>query len=445
MLFKVNNMVGKTARTVFGLDTTRPGSVLYLLLLALLFSISITTGTWDLGNSHVVMHHELVFVLACAVALGAKPFVALAKASPIVSVLMIAWLLSITVSLLLSPYNLAYLSIGRARYFETILHILFFLSLLAYFRLYQPPLRYIFYMLLFSNAFVVIQAISVWHFSPEVGIHTSGAWFSRFPFVGHARHAGYNMLVAVLSGIFLLLSESQLRQRICISLAFFLVTVCLFWLGGRGSMLSAVFALGLVLVWVRRRVVIDRKLLFLTLGVVMLALLAAHFAAAFGWNGVWNSIGRSVAAESANRLSSGRLTIWLYSLDAIRNDWFLGLGSQSYLFIPGKWRSTAMPHNAIVQFLVEWGVLGATLFLSLFVYGLRQAFVRLRDATLTLNAEVLGAMTIVVALAFHGLTDGTFYHGKASFYMALCFALCLGGVFARDKCDENCQLVSPRG
>jgi O-antigen ligase len=416
-----------------------------LLLLALVFSISITTGIWDLGNSRIVMFHELVFVVACVIGVGVKSYVGLIKAKPVVSVLLVAWLFSITLSLLLSPYNLAYLSIGRARYFETILHILFFLNLLAYFRLYQPPLRYIIYILLFSNAFVVIQAISVWHFSSEAGIHTSQAWFSRFPFVGHARHAGYNMLVAVLSGVFLLLSESQLWQRIFISLAFFFVSACLFWLGGRGSMLSAVLALGLIFVWVRRQVVIDRKLLILTLSVVMFALLAAHFAAAFSWNGVWNSIGRSVAAESPNRLSSGRLEIWLYALDAIRNDWFFGLGSQGYLFIPGKWRSTAMPHNAVVQFLVEWGVLGAALFISVFLYGLRQAFVRLRVPSFSITAETLSAMTIVVALAVHGLTDGTFYHGKASFYMALCFAICLGEVASVNADDKKCHLVPVSG
>lgn len=438
-------MFGESARTVFGIDTTQPGSVLYMLLLALLVSISITTGTWDLGNSRIVMFHELVFVIACVIAMGAKPFLALIRAKPVVSVLLAGWLFSITLSLWFSPYNLAHISIGRARYYETILHIFFFLSLLVYLRIYQPPLRFVFYVLLLSNAFVVIQAISIWHFSPEVGVHTSSAWFSRFPFVGHARHAGYNMLVAVLAGVFLLLSESQLRLRVLIGAPFFFVTACLFWLGGRGSMLSVLVALSIVFAWGRRAGIGDRRLVAITLSVVLLALVAAHLAAQFGWNGVWNSIGRSVAAESANKLSSGRLTIWLYSLDAIRNDWLLGVGPQGYLFIPGKWRSTAMPHNAIVQFLVEWGVLGTVLFLSFFLHGLKQVFVRLRDATLALNAEVLGGMTIVVALAFHGLTDGTFYHGKASFYMALCFALCAGGAITNAKCDKNCQLVSVSG
>ena len=37
---------------------------------------------------------------------------------------------------------------------------------------------------------------------------------------------------------------------------------------------------------------------------------------------------------------------------------------------------------------------------------------------------VSSVAAIVVALSAHGLTDGTFYHGKASFYLALAAALC---------------------
>jgi hypothetical protein len=33
---------------------------------------------------------------------------------------------------------------------------------------------------------------------------------------------------------------------------------------------------------------------------------------------------------------------------------------------------------------------------------------------------------VVAALSIHGLTDGTFYHGKASFYLALCLAIWMG-------------------
>ena len=118
------------------------------------------------------------------------------------------------------------------------------------------------------------------------------------------------------------------------------------------------------------------------------------------------------------------MAIWVYSIKALGEDYLFGLGSQGYLFIPGKLRSTAMPHNVFVQFLVEWGVIGTLLFSAAFLYALRQGFIRLRYFDVTRLPE-LSAVLVVAALSLHGLTDGTFYHGKASFYLALCLAVCL--------------------
>jgi O-antigen ligase len=161
------------------------------------------------------------------------------------------------------------------------------------------------------------------------------------------------------------------------------------------------------------------------LAIISVAGLVAHYAAQFSWNGISNSVERSVAAETVNKLSSGRLAIWRYSIEALKDNYLFGLGSQGYLFIPGKWRSTAMPHNVIVQFLVEWGVLGTALFSSMYLYALHRGISKLRSIGLV-DVQLISAAIIVVALSVHGLTDGTFYHGKASFYLALCSAIWLG-------------------
>ena len=84
-----------------------------------------------------------------------------------------------------------------------------------------------------------------------------------------------------------------------------------------------------------------------------------------------------------------------------------------------------MPHNVIVQFLVEWGVLGTALFSSMYLYALHRGISKLRSLD-SLEIPGVCAAIIVAALSVHGLTDGTFYHGKASFYLALCLAIWLG-------------------
>lgn len=418
-------MLNAPATIVFGVDVRRVESQLFLLLLGLLLSVAISTGTWDLGNSRVVMCHEIIFSIACACLLRGRGLGDLLKENRGIVILMLLWIVSISVSLIASPYNLAHLSIGRARYYETLSHIVFFVSLLTFLRGYSIPLRPIFAVILLSNAFVVVQAILVWHFSPEPNIHTSSAWFSRFPFVGHARHAGYNMMVAVVSGVFLLLESKRAREHVLLAVGLLLVTACLFWLGGRGSMISTLLAFAL-LIFVRPELKAAglAKWIYI-LVIISVAGLVAHYAAQFSWNGISNSVERSVAAETVNKLSSGRLAIWRYSIESLKDNYLFGLGSQGYLFIPGKWRSTAMPHNVIVQFLVEWGVLGTALFSSMYLYALHRGISKLRSLN-SIEIPLVCAAIIVVALSIHGLTDGTFYHGKASFYLALCLAIWLG-------------------
>jgi O-antigen ligase len=417
-------MLEQSVTTIFGVDIRRPESQLFLLLLGLLLSVAISTGTWDLGNSRIVMYHEVIFSLAYICMLRGQGLGGLLRENRVVVIIVLLWFVSVSVSLITSPYNLAHLSIGRARYYETLSHIVFFVALLSFLRQYSVSLRPVFAVILLSNAFVVLQAILVWHFSPEPNIHTSGEWFSRFPFVGHARHAGYNMMVAVISGVFLLLEGKRASEYILPAVGLLLVAACLFWLGGRGSMISTLLAF-VLLVFAKPdlKAVGFAKWVYI-LVIIFVGGLVAHYAAQFSWNGISNSVERSVAAETVNKLSSGRLAIWRYSIEALKDNYLFGLGSQGYLFIPGKWRSTAMPHNVLVQFLVEWGFVGASLFSAAYLYALHRGIAKLRVSTFE-GVEVLGAAVVVAALSIHGLTDGTFYHGKASFYLSLCMAIWL--------------------
>ena len=114
---------------VFGLDICKPESVLYLLLLATLLSVAVTTGTWDLGNSRIVMYHEIFFSLCTVCLLWGRGLLDLLKENRLIVGVLVLWVISISYSLISSPYNLAYLSIGRARYYETISHIVFFCAI----------------------------------------------------------------------------------------------------------------------------------------------------------------------------------------------------------------------------------------------------------------------------------------------------------------------------
>ena len=429
----------------FGFDVKSPEELLQLILVLVVFSVALLTGTWDLGNSRIVMYHELVFVGAFGVLLAWRirwPSLVSRNRWPVL--LLVVWVTSISVSFFTSPLNLQFLTVAQFRYAETLVHVLFFLALYASCQVTPLPLKKVLLAIVLSNAIIVVHAFLTWHLSPEPSIHTYSMWFSQFPMAGHARHAGYNMLVAALAAVGLMFaSMHSFRQAMLISFGLMLVCTCLVWLGGRGAMLSAV--VGAACAWYVLR---PRASLFKTVAVVAVILFSvvlAEHVSQFRFNGLGNSVARSLAAEDLNRLSSSRLAIWKDSLEKLKGNWLMGLGSQAYLLLPDRLsRKTVMPHNLFVQFLLEWGVVGTLLFTAL----LATLYSRILRLSLLCAGgaglwPVYSVVAIVVAMGVHGLTDGTFYHGKASFYLALAAGLCFAVFRGQNltKTDKNCQFL----
>ena len=82
------------------------------------------------------------------------------------------------------------------------------------------------------------------------------------------------------------------------------------------------------------------------------------------------------------------------------------------------------PHNLVLQFVLEWGVVGSAIFLALLAYaffrGLAAHIVR---AGREVDLAALSAGSVIVALTVHALVDGTYFHPQPSFYLALAFAV----------------------
>ena len=409
----------------FGFDLKRPADLLQLILLLLVFSVALLTGTWDLGNSRIVMYHQLVFIAAFALLQAWRvAWLPLIRDNRWILVLTLAWVVSVSVSFYTSPLNLQFLTVAQFRYAETLVHIFFFLSLYVSNQLSPLPIRKILIAIVFSNALVVVHAFLTWHYSPEPNVHTESMWSNYFPMSGNIRHAGFNMLVAVAAAIGLVFSAKNKVDALLGALGLLLVCGCLVWLGGRGSMLSLIIGISFAWWVVSPKVFLWKKAA--VIGSVLLSVVLAEQLSQFKFNGLRNSVSKSVAAEDFNRLSSGRLVIWQDSMEKLEGHWVMGFGSQAYLMLPDRVvRKTSSPHNVFVQFLLEWGVIGTLLFSALFatlLYNIACVSTQLHGQSE--RGLVFSASAIVVALSAHGLTDGTFYHGKASFYLALAAALC---------------------
>ena len=74
------------------------------------------------------------------------------------------------------------------------------------------------------------------------------------------------------------------------------------------------------------------------------------------------------------------------------------------------------PHNFIIQFMVEWGIIGTSLiFILLISLGIKSLkyFFKFKKYNLLISG------LSIIGLASHGLVDGALYHATFTFYFVL--------------------------
>ena len=161
---------------------------------------------------------------------------------------------------------------------------------------------------------------------------------------------------------------------------------------------------------------------------ILAAIFLSEYFALFDWNGLSGAFTSRVEALSGddldlNHYSSGRLQMWLYTLEKISEKPWFGHGPQAFDLFDDVY-TAAHPHNGILQFLLEWGVIGAAAFISLLVIAFRRAWLSLKHADISHDWEVIASFFVVLALALQSNLSGVFYIGKPSFYFAITLAIC---------------------
>ena len=155
----------------------------------------------------------------------------------------------------------------------------------------------------------------------------------------------------------------------------------------------------------------------------------------FPWNGLVNGITRSVSAENINALTTGRGTIWQHALQGIKGNPFFGLGPYGYILIPGRSLVELHPHNLFIQFLVEWGLIGSIIFISIIFLTVKRSSKLLFNQAFVISncISLLLAWSIIIALTIHGLASGTYFFSQSSFYLVIAFAV----IWARSADNKN--------
>ncbi len=249
-------------------------------------------------------------------------------------------------------------------------------------------------------------------------------WFDRPPGYSHIRHAGYHVEVAsVFCLYFLLKSSSKLA-------AFWPAVLCLsvlwafnFWMGGRGAMIATFLASLCLIAMAKYKGLGVARLssgFFLSL---MIGVVLAESAAVMDWNGLLNASMRSLDADSANALTTGRTDIWMTGVSALEGHWLLGLGTNSYRFLPNHIYGSH-PHNLIIQMLLDYGVVGfLAMTLLLTGFFVKGAVKNIQDSCVSEISLVSGALIVCLVLA--AMIDGTFYHTQPTTFLVFAFVFWL--------------------
>lgn len=411
------------------LTLNRPEDRLYIALTLIVFAAGVLLSHSLLGNDRIIFNLEMLFVLLYTLEFRKFPaLLQLLKKHPATCGLLLLWTISMLVSVYRSPFiddGLAYEMIGLSRYTDILAHVLFSLYVWSFLTHYNRSLKLLLFTIPFSALCVgLFIFVTAWQIdNPE---YLEPLWWSNPPFNSHARHTGYQVTAALSICICWFIGSENRSHKVWQLLMLTGLWTFIFWLGGRGGML-AVMTVCLILVcllYSRHQTTEAIGFIKIMLACSLLGLVLAEVLAVFSWNGLISALARTTEAENLNGAASGRLNIWKKALQSVQQYPVFGMGPRGYLLMPHV-TVTGQPHNAFVQFLVEWGVTGTALFLGLWLQLFRQGCRKHIAATKRLSQTPLLAGAVIVSLSVLGLVDGTYYYAQPSFYLALAFGIWL--------------------
>lgn len=250
------------------------------------------------------------------------------------------------------------------------------------------------------------------------------AVFRSLPVYRHIRHLNYDLTVVIALGMLFWTRAAPNAKRayavLFVALGYFSV-----WSGGRGQFMALSVFVALLVVsgsLSTRDAALWRPVMALLIGGLCVVISGQTEMLA-------SQIGRSfltppdVMFSSRIHIWSGTLTRWQESpasiLFGFAPDAFSRLSLPSVLWPPPKGFYIVHPHNAIVQWLLEFGLIG-TLVLIVCC-----ASLSLRARHLLRQRQIFGeakaAAALLIALFCYSMTDGIFYHA-APFTMVLLLA-----------------------
>lgn len=248
-------------------------------------------------------------------------------------------------------------------------------------------------------------------------------WIMQFPGFNNIRHVAFLGLVAFGGGLACLLLADRkpgASRRAIMMLPIGVAAMALvLWTGSRGPLLAISFAAicCLILFSESRRAILIYAMLCFGLGIAIASILPIPNPI----YGILQAFGiADVSAENLNRASSGRIEVWLYTIEEAMKRPFFGWGVNQYAhFLPDGRERLFHPHNYPVQLLFASGFVGAFL-----VIAAAGTLVWQRRGFIQGRAQKFNAI-IAATLLLYSLYDGILYFSYPMMIFVLVFIGCL--------------------
>jgi O-antigen ligase len=206
------------------------------------------------------------------------------------------------------------------------------------------------------------------------------------------------------------------------------------WSGTRGSIFAVWAAAALGAIWFRE---LRSGRAWITLfgsTLVGTAISLAYPAP----NGLYGATRLLVSAQqqTMENVSSGRLSMWAGSLRSIFQRPLFGYGEGQFHSVVPQATEFNHPHNAVLQVLLQWGLVGALCFFALGALLLW----RCKDALVKRDAENLPALLVGASLLIMSLYEGSLFHP----YPIMMIAASVGLIIASGDARQSIDLQRPR-
>lgn len=288
---------------------------------------------------------------------------------------------------------------------------------------------------LWLNAGMLALIAMLLGFYHLAGAPNAAGWSTNPPVGVHVRIMGMVASIAIVSNVVFLVLENTLSRRFALFLyaSIFVGGAFMVWSGSRMSIVVVVITVLLLLTLARQFLQMPWRKAAMIVLVLLLAAPASEPFSIFPWSGMGRMLnvsslqsatqGQEEAElfEVADKVSSSRMQIWKNAVMQIRQSPLFGAGP--YGFFRVEKSSFGHPHNIILQFLVEWGFVGASLLFGFLLCLAVNGIKKIRPAFEKRDSAYVAAAAVVFMLSINAAVDGTYFALFPLFYLVTAYAV----------------------